>query len=235
MRSTNNKSYCPMPARGPCEGYRCLYSLLIDDSTDVPNEKQVAVVVRYFSTSLNKLVTTFLGLFTLEGSNAQHISQGLLDFLTKVGLDFSRCVGIGTDGCNVMVGKNNSLYTNLRRKNEDLVLVKCVCHSIQLCASKAIEVLPRSLEFLVGRSYSWFSHSSQRLREHGKIYQLINSGKEPLKLVQLSGTRWLCISSCCKRILDQWDEIKLHFTMCKDKYCCYDAEILSEMYRDPVN
>lgn len=23
--------------------------------------------------------------------------------------------------------------------------------------------------------------------------------------------------------------------MCKDKYRCYDAEILSEMYRDPVN
>lgn len=43
------------------------YSLLIDESTDVANKKQLAVVVRYFSTSLNKLVTTFLGLFTLEG------------------------------------------------------------------------------------------------------------------------------------------------------------------------
>ncbi|KAH6945752.1 hypothetical protein HPB50_009747 [Hyalomma asiaticum] len=132
-------------------------------------------------------MTTFLGLFTMEGSNTQQISQGLLDFLTKVGRDFTRCVEIGTDGYNVMVGKNNSVYTHARRKNENLVLVKCVCHSIQLCASKAVEVLPRSLEFLVGRSYSWFSHSSQRLREYSKIYQLINSGKEPLKLVQLSG------------------------------------------------
>ncbi|KAH9363435.1 hypothetical protein HPB48_006029 [Haemaphysalis longicornis] len=211
------------------------YSLLIDESTDVANEKQLAVVVRYFSTSLNKLVTTFLGLFTLEGSSAQQIAQGLLDFLTKVGLDFTRCLGIGTDGCNVMVGKNNSVYTHLRQKNENLVLVKCVCHSIQLCASKAVEVLPRSLEFLVGRSYSWFSHSSLRLHEYSKLYQLINNGKEPLKLVQLSGTRWLSISSCCKRILEQWDELKLHFTLCKDKYRCYDAEILSEMYKDPVN
>lgn len=211
------------------------YSLLIDESTDVANEKQLAVVVRYFRSSLNKLVTTFLGLFTLEGSSAQQIAQGLLDFLTKVGLDFTRCLGIGTDGCNVMVGKNNSVYTHLRQKNENLVLVKCVCHSIQLCASKAVEVLPRSLEFLVGRSYSWFSHSSLRLHEYSKLYQLINNGKEPLKLVQLSGTRWLSISSCCKRILEQWDELKLHFTLCKDKYHCYDAEILSEMYKDPVN
>ncbi|XP_075550145.1 SCAN domain-containing protein 3-like [Dermacentor variabilis] len=211
------------------------YSLLIDESTDVANEKQVAVVVRYFSTSLKKVVSTFLGLFTLEGSSAQQIAQGLLDFLTSVGLDFIRCIGIGTDGCNVMVGRNNSVYTHLRRKNENLMLVKCVCHSIQLCASKAVEVLPRSLEFLVGRSYSWFSHSSLRLQEYGKIYRLMNNGKEPLKLVQLSGTRWLSISGCCKRILEQWEELKLHFTICKDKYRCYDAENLSEMYRDPVN
>ncbi|KAH8029603.1 hypothetical protein HPB51_001885 [Rhipicephalus microplus] len=47
--------------------------------------------------------------------------------------------------------------------------------------------------------------------------------------------RLLSISSCCKRILKQRDEFKLHFTMCKDKYRCYDAEILSEMHRDPVN
>ncbi|KAH6928076.1 hypothetical protein HPB50_011343 [Hyalomma asiaticum] len=42
------------------------------------------------------------------------------------------------------------------------------------------------------------------------------------------------MSSCCKRILEQWGEVKLHFTVFKGKYHCYDAEILSEMYRDPV-
>ncbi|CAN8019325.1 unnamed protein product [Ixodes persulcatus] len=193
------------------------------------------LVVRYFSASLKKVVSTFLGLFTLEGQSAQQIAQGLLDFLTSVGLDFMRCIGIGTDGCNVMVGKNNSVYTHLRRKNDTLVLVKCVYHSIQLCASRAVEVLPRNLEFLVGRSYSWFSHSAPRRQEYDTIYRLINSGKEPLKLVQLSGTRWLSISSCCKRILEQWEELKLLFALCKEKYRCYDAEILSEVYRDPVN
>lgn len=55
-----------------------------------------------------------------------------------------------------------------------------------------------------------------------------------LKLVQLSGKWWLLISNCCKRILER-EELKLHFTTCKDKYRCYDGEILSEIYRDPVN
>ncbi|CAN7987857.1 unnamed protein product [Ixodes pacificus] len=166
------------------------YSLLIDESTDIATQKQVAVVVRYFNTSVKKVwaLARYFTVFTLEGQSAQQIAQGLLDILTGVGLDLMRCIGIGTDSCNVMVGKNNSMYMHLRQKNENLVLVKRVCHSIQLCASRAVEVFPWSLQFLVGRSYSWFSHSALRRQEYDTIYRLINSGKEPLKLLQLSGT-----------------------------------------------
>ncbi|KAH9365047.1 hypothetical protein HPB48_000669 [Haemaphysalis longicornis] len=54
-------------------------------------------------------------------------------------------------------------------------------------------------------------------------------------LVQLKGTRWLSISSCCKRILEKKDKRKLQFTMCKENYRCYDVDILYKMYRDPDN
>ncbi len=51
----------------------------------------------------------------------------------------------------------------------------------------------------------------------------------------MSGTRWLSIYDCCFRILNQWDELKLHFQLTKDHQRCYDAEILHQMYSDPVN
>ncbi|XP_058645892.1 uncharacterized protein LOC131548545 [Onychostoma macrolepis] len=54
-------------------------------------------------------------------------------------------------------------------------------------------------------------------------------------LVQLSGTRWLSIYDCCVRVLKQWDELKLHFQLCKDAKRCYDAEVLYQMYCDPLN
>ncbi|QQP52717.1 Uncharacterized protein FKW44_004951, partial [Caligus rogercresseyi] len=38
------------------------YSLVIDESTDVAATKQLCVVVRYFSTKLTKIVSSFLGL-----------------------------------------------------------------------------------------------------------------------------------------------------------------------------
>ncbi|ROJ25250.1 hypothetical protein DPX16_20063 [Anabarilius grahami] len=33
----------------------------------------------------------------------------------------------------------------------------------------------------------------------------------------------------------QWDELKLHFQLCKDAKRCYDAEVLYQMYCDPLN
>ncbi|KAL1250496.1 hypothetical protein QQF64_018292 [Cirrhinus molitorella] len=179
------------------------YSLVIDESTDDASVKQLCVVVRYFSVSLSKIVSTFLGLVDMQGETAEAIATTLTQFLDSVGLDFKKCVGIGTDGCSVMVGRKNSVYTHLLKKNEKLQLFKCVCHSIQLCARKAVETLPRNLEFLISHSHNWLSHSALRRREYAKIYQLINPGETPLMLVQLSGTRWLSIYDCCVRVLKQ--------------------------------
>ncbi|QQP52437.1 Uncharacterized protein FKW44_004593 [Caligus rogercresseyi] len=43
------------------------YSLVIDESTDVAATKQLCIVVRYFSTKLTKIVSSFLGLVSLSG------------------------------------------------------------------------------------------------------------------------------------------------------------------------
>lgn len=98
------------------------------ESTDITTIKQLDVVIRYFSKPLQKMVSTFLGLVTLEGGTAEALSEALLSFLREVGLCFDKCIGIGTDGCNVMVGKNNSVFTKLKENNERRVLLKCVCH-----------------------------------------------------------------------------------------------------------
>lgn len=95
--------------------------------------------------------------------------------------------------------------------------------------------MPRNLDYLVSHSYNWFSHSAVRRRDYAKIYSLINPGETPLLLLQLSSTRWLSIYDCCARILNQWDELKLHFQISKDAQRCYEAEILYQMYSDPVN
>lgn len=114
------------------------YSLVIDESTDISSVKQLCVVIRYFSMTLNKVVSTFLGLINLEGETAEAIAR----FLQSIGLDIKKCIALGTDGCSVMVGKRNSVYTHLLQKNPNLQLLTIVCHSIQLCARVCKDLQP---------------------------------------------------------------------------------------------
>lgn len=56
---------------------------------------------------------------------------------------------MGMDSCSVMVGRNNSVYTHLLQTNSNMQLLKCVCNSIKLYVSKAVETLSRNLDNLV--------------------------------------------------------------------------------------
>ncbi|EMP27574.1 Mps one binder kinase activator-like 2A [Chelonia mydas] len=124
---------------------------------------------------------------------------------------------------------------HLLKKNDRLRLIKCVRCCTQLGASKAVAMQPCRLVFLLSRSYSWVSHGPQRQRAYAELFQVRNSGNTPLKFVQLPATRWLSVHGCCVRVLDQWDELKLHFQLSKDQPQCYDAELLHQMYCGPVN
>lgn len=86
---------------------------------DVATHKEVGFIIHYLSMSQKKLVSTFLGLFTLEGQSAPQVAEGILNFFTSVSFDFASCIKIGTDGCNVMFKKNNFVYMDLQQKNND--------------------------------------------------------------------------------------------------------------------
>ena len=91
--------------------------------------------------------------------------------------------------------------------------------------------MPRNIEFVVAQTYCWFSNSTHRQLRYKEIFETINIGEEPLKILKLSDTRWLSIAGCVERILQQYDELKLHFNLMKDQERCHQAGLLYEEYR----
>ncbi|CAG5073530.1 Protein of unknown function [Cotesia congregata] len=59
--------------------------------------------------------------------------------------------------------------------------------------------------------------------------------KEPTKIARLSGTRWLARISAISTMLDQWEPLKQHFQIAKEKERCYTAEQLHSMFEDDKN
>lgn len=135
-----------------------------------------------------------------------------------------------------MIGINNGLYQKLKEDIPNLILIKCVCHSLQLAVSHATsDTLPRVLEYLVSETYNWFSRSSIRKYNYNNLYKTLNNGKKPKKIVQAANTRWLSIELAISSILDQYLELKTHFEMVRISEKCYNAELLHNMYKDEVN
>jgi hypothetical protein len=155
--------------------------------------------------------------------------------LKHYNLNISLMQGLGTDNASVMVGINNGLYQILKTHNPSLILIRCICHSMQLAISSASKELPRNLEFLIRETYDWFARSSIRQLAYKTLYQTINEGQDPLKIVQACATRWLSVESAVSRIHSQWLELKTHFDIARQNEKCYSAELLFQMYNDNFN
>lgn len=213
------------------------YSLIIDESTDISTEKVLCIMVRYFSFKKKKLLTTFYRIVKIVDATATGIHSALKLQLEADGLSLKNLVGIGVDGANVMVGVNHSVSSLLKEEVPDIVIIKCICHSLHLCAENAAETLPRQLEYLVREAHNWFSNSPKRKDEYKKLYKVMNGDeakKDPKKIAGLSGTRWLARYSAINTILEQWEELKLLFELAKNNDKCLQAQYLYDIMVCPA-
>ncbi|CAH0559254.1 unnamed protein product [Brassicogethes aeneus] len=184
------------------------YSLLIDESTDISVQKFLGIIIIYYSKKQNNIITSYLDMPKLTDFNADAIVNAIKQVLHKYQLKLKHLYGIGSDNASVMTGVNNGVHAKIQRDVPHLVLVRYVCHSLQ---------------------------SSSRQGTYKLLYETINEGHEPLKIVQSCQTRWLSIETAVIRILDQWLELKTHFGLARTQERCYTAETLYNMYCNDIN
>lgn len=157
-----------------------------------------ALVVRYYSATQKSMVTTFVALIELDDGMAAAIVKALKNLLARVGLDPKRLLGIGVDNASVNMGVNNGVFETLKREWQlpNLVMVRCICHSLQLALSHSVQgTLPRNADFLVRETHMWFSHSSKRKAAYSQLYKSLCDGGEPLAIPRVCDTRWISPSS----------------------------------------
>ena len=185
------------------------FSLLLDESNNIAASKLLGVSIIYHSTQQSKVISTYLGQVKLDQCDAEAIVNALKLLLAKMKLNLQNLLAIETDNASVMVRVNNGVYAKLKVKLSHLILIKCLCHSLQLAVSQASrETLTKELEFLIAETNRWFSHSFRRQQLYKQLYQTTNDGANPLKIPKNCATRWLSIHHAVERVVQQWLEIK---------------------------
>lgn len=119
-------------------------------------------------------------------------------------------IGYASVGANNMMGSHNSLATKLRNDIPNIFVFKCICHSFHLCASYSCMKLPKYVEDVARDVYNYISNNPKRLCEYKEFQQFLNI--KPHKLLHPAQTRWLSLHSVVKRILSQYQALKLYFT-----------------------
>lgn len=216
------------------------YSIILDESTDVTDNKLLAYCIRYYHEILEQIVVDFLGFQYIVKTTAENLFNEFTKFISKTGLQLNNMIGLGTDGASNLCGKNNSLFVRLKEKIPNLVLVKCICHSLNLCTQKAMNCIPATIGYLLRESHNWFAWSPKRWYEYVLTYKKMNAGKTPRRLPKLANTKWLSLSDCLKVLCEQWNALKAYFSKLSeirdsDDEAVFKVRILSDMFTNDIN
>ncbi|XP_026332324.1 uncharacterized protein LOC113239503 [Hyposmocoma kahamanoa] len=192
------------------------FSILIDESTDISVIKTVAVVVRYFDSNLGQVISRFWDLIQLfdasttdHSANAEKLFTIVVDSFQKHSIPLENIIGFGSDGANTMIGCRNSVASRFRNLCPGIIILKCICHSLHLCANDATKELPYTCEKLARNIYNYFKTSSKRQSEFVAFQQFAEV--EVHRILRPAQTRWLSLNAVIDRILEQWDALRLYF------------------------
>lgn len=105
----------------------------------------------------------------MDGKTAECITDAILRTLKEDGLDLKNMVGLGTDGASTLTGPISGVITRLQDHHDELVLIKCVCHSLHNAAKYAFAKLPSHLESLIKEVYGYFCQSSCRQDRYREV------------------------------------------------------------------
>lgn len=126
-----------------------------------------------------------------------------------MGIPTKNIIGFGSDGCNAMMGQHNSVMSRFLQQNPGIYISKCICHSLNLCASIASQEIPRRCEDLARDVYSFFKNSPKRKAIFLSFQEFVKVDLH--KILSLSGTRWLSMRKVVNRLLEQWHALRLFF------------------------
>jgi hypothetical protein len=124
---------------------------------------------------------------------------------------FNIFIGAASDGANIMVGEHNSFFSHLKQDVPHAILMRCICHSAALVASKACKELPRGPEDLLRNIASYISGSAKRCAILVELQEYFNQSTQ--KILKLATTRWLSRHDCVVRILNNWDVLEHFFLL----------------------
>nr|XP_008192464.1 PREDICTED: uncharacterized protein LOC103312773 [Tribolium castaneum] len=187
------------------------FSVLLDESTDISNKRQLCILVKYLCKSQIKTQLLDIKEMGADDGTAKGIYSLFKESLREFNLEGANVFGYCADNASVMMGSKESVKVYLRSENPSLIASACICHSVHLIAVSAADKIPPNVETLLQNISTYFSRSPKRQKILEEFQDFMKA--EKLKFLKPSQTRWLALSHCIERFLLMWDVLSELFKM----------------------
>ena len=114
------------------------YAIMVDETSDVSNTEQLVLCIRWVDDELYPH-EQFIGLHSLEITNADTIVKVIKDILLRMNVSLSKCRSQCYDGCSTMKGKKSGVAKQIKEIEEKALFTHCYTHSLNLAVGDAIK------------------------------------------------------------------------------------------------
>jgi hypothetical protein len=108
-----------------------VFCLLVDESADVSDKEQMAVVLRYVD-KYGVLKEILIGVVHVSETTALCLKSNIDKLFIKYKLSWKQVRGQGYDGASNMRGEFNGLRALIMKENNSAYYVHCFAHQLQL-------------------------------------------------------------------------------------------------------
>ena len=108
------------------------YCIMVDEATDVSNVSQLVLCIRWVDDELSPH-EEFIGLHSLDTTNAETIVSVIKDILIRMNISLNRCRGQCYDGCSTMKGEKAGVAQQIKEEEPRALLTHCYTHSLNGC------------------------------------------------------------------------------------------------------
>ena len=172
------------------------------------NSIQVSVVLRYVDQQ-ECIQERLIAVAIAEHTNAESLKELLVGAIQNFGLSLNQLCGQCYDGARNMSGIYNGVQAKIRGEQPKALYVHCYAHCLNLVIVDVTKrnKIARNLFGVVEKLYAFMKGSCARSNLFTKVQQELSESEPPLKLKQLSDTRWNCRVESLKVIDNQYAAI----------------------------
>ena len=149
----------------------------------------------------------------VDGGKAATIFDVMDEKFTKEGIPWLNAISLSVDNTNAMIGRNNSIASHCKAKNQSIFISGCPCHLAHLAATAAndsfTEAIGVNVEDMLIDLYYWFDKSSKRKGKLAEYFEFCD--QEYQQVLKHVTCRWLSLERCIERTLKKFPSLKSYF------------------------